>query len=341
MAKDVKVTIELSKAVGSIGMGFPLVLGGLINETVEGGEENFALEYKECYSITDISSNETANGNIINLANAIFAQEHRPQKIAVVSEGDGGLLETVKAHISKGWRQLVVDYTLLANNTAFVALADYIETTDKMLFVSVNKTQFTALTEAHNGKKYKRTVICVNAGNMAAALVGETAGRTVGSFTYKFKTLKGITPEIYTDSELEAIHNAGGIAYVTRAGDDITTEGFATDGTYIDETDSLDYVIQNIEYRIQKTLNTTAKVAYDDRGIALIEAAVKTALQEAGVNGIIAQLEDGSYDYTVSFGARSATTEADRASRVYKYGTFRFSLAGAIHNVEVTGVVTA
>ena len=329
MALDVKVKIELSKAVGGVGFGYPLLL--------ESGAET-TVDYTECYSLDDVATAGFAeSSDMYKAANMVFAQEHRPAKIAVCAHS-GTLSEAITALVSKDFRQIVV---VNGNSEEDVAAADYVETTRKMMFVSMAKSAFDTFKNTLTGKKYNRTVIFVNGSeNANAALVGEMAGRTVGSYTYKNKTLSGVIAETYTDAELEALHTAGAFAYVTKAGDDVTTEGISQSGVYIDETENMDYVIQNIEYRTQKVFNTTAKVSYDDKGIALIESATETALREAAVNGIIAQNADGSYDYSVAFGSRADTTEADRASRVYNYGTFRFSLAGAIHYANIMGTVS-
>lgn len=330
MALDVKVKIELSKTTGNIGFGIPLLLeGGATKE----------VAYTECYSLEDVTKAGYAEAtDTYKAANMIFAQEHRPAKIAVCGVA-GTVVETLPTLIAKDWRQLIV---IGGNSEDYVAIAEYIETTKKMLFVSMSAANFAEFKTKLTGKKYDRTVIFVNSTAHAnAALVGETAGRVAGSFTYKFKTLKGVAAETFTDAEIAAFHEAGAFAYVTKAGDDVTTEGIAQSGTYIDQTDSIDYVVANVEYKVQKTLNNNDKVGYTDKGIALLEAAVTSVLQDAGNNGIIAENEDGTYDYSVSFAARSATTEADRASRVYKYGTFKFALAGAIHDVEVYGEITA
>ena len=330
MALDVKVKIELSKTVGSAGFGYPLL--------VESGAEK-EVAYTECYSLEDVvAAGFTAESDMYKAANMVFAQEHRPSKIAVCASA-GTLAEAITAVASKDFRQIVV----VGGDTNDYGVAfDYVEATAKMIFVSMDKTTFNTFKTKLTGKKYNRAVIFVNAtANANAALVGELAGRTVGSYTYKFKTLAGVVAETYTEAEIEEFHEAGAIVYVTKAGDDQTSEGIAQSGVYIDETENLDYVISNIEYRVQKVFNTHGKVSYDDKGIALLEAATETAIREAAVNGVIAVLEDGSYDYTVSFGGRSVTTEADRASRVYNYGTFSFSLAGAIHYARINGTVTA
>lgn len=331
MALDVKVKIELSKTTGSVGFGVPLLL-----ECNADGTKN----YTECYSLADVVAAGFAdNTEMYKAATMVFTQENAPSKIAVCA-ATGTLIETLPTIVAKDWRQLV---PVSGDTSEYIAAADYIETTNnKMMFISMNKEKWETFKGSISQKKYDRTVILVNATECAnAALVGETAGRTPGSFTYKFKTLKGVAVETFTEAELTALHDSGAFGYVTKAGDDVTTEGIAQSGKFIDITDSIDYVIQNIEYRIQKVFNTTAKVPYDDRGISLLEAATVSALQDAFTNGIIATSEDGiTPDYSVSFAPRSQTTEADRESREYTYGSFAFALSGAIHYCEVYGTIS-
>ena len=331
MALDVKVKIELSKTAGSVGFGNPLLL--------ECGATK-AVPYTECYETEDVIAAGFADGTeMYKAATMIFAQNNRPEKIAVCA-ATGTVTETLPTIVSKDWRQLVI---VNGDSSEYTAIADYIEATGKkMFFLSIGMEEFETFAESLKDKAYDRTVIFVNDTEYAAAaLVGETAGRIAGSFTYKFKTMKGVAAEDISDSDLADLHANGAFGYVTKAGDDITTEGISQSGKYIDITDSIDYVIQSIEYRVQKVLNNSAKVPYDDRGISLIESAVTSALQDAFLNGIIATKDDGvTPDYTVSFAPRSQTTAADRESRVYKYGSFSFALAGAIHEVHVYGEVT-
>lgn len=329
MALDVKVKIELSKAVGGIGFGIPLLL--------EAGAET-VVGYTECYGIEDVvKAGYAETSDMYKAAMLLLAQTNRPSKIAVCSVEETAVV-ALPDLVRKGWRQLII----VGASTEYVAVADYIETTkDKMFFPIFNAETYATFKAATSAKQYDRTVCFVNeTENAAVALVGETAGRLAGSFTYKFMILKNVAPDDLTDAEINELHEAGAFGYVVKAGDNVTTEGISQSGQYIDITDSIDYVIQNIEYRVQKTLNNNAKVPYDDRGIALLEAAVTSALQDAGANGIIAVKADGTYDYTVTFAPRSETTEADRASRVYNYGTFSFALAGAVHEVNVFGTIT-
>ena len=172
-----------------------------------------------------------------------------------------------------------------------------------------------------------------------AALVGEASGRDVGTFTYKNLILKGIEPEDLSDTEIDAITAANGIAFVTKAGDNVTTEGKAMSGEYIDIVDSKDYVISNLEYQTQKMLNTMGKIPYDNNGIAVLESAAVNVMNDAYNKGIIATNDDGTPGYSVDYATREETDEADRAARKYLGGHFSFKLAGAVHMVEISGEI--
>ena len=121
------------------------------------------------------------------------------------------------------------------------------------------------------------------------------------------------------------------------AGDIVTSEGKVTSGEYIDIIDSKDWIIQQIEYGCQKLLNNSSKLPYSDTGIAALQGVVRTVLQEAFDNGMIATDSEGAALYSVNFKSREDMSDADRASRAYTGGNFTFTLAGAIHSAEING----
>lgn len=325
---DVKVKIELSKVIGKLGFGYPLILKAGLSES------DTPVAYTECAGLDDVvKAGFAADTDVYAAAQLMFMQDNPPAKIAVHASADDAVTAIGKI-IDKEWRQLVV----IGSNalSSVKTIADYVETTDKMYFACVEELDATL-----DDCKYDRTVLFVHAESDAvAALVGEAAGRDVGSFTYKNLILKGIAAQELSETEIEAIHDKGGMCFVTKAGDNVTSEGKTQGGEYVDVVDSIDYVVSQIEYRVQKVLNNTAKVPYDNRGIALLESAVVTVLQDAYNNGIIAEADNGEPDYAVEFASRSETTEEDRAARYYPYGKFRFGLAGAIHKVEVIGEIS-
>lgn len=337
MALDVKVKIDINKPIGKLGYSYPLLL------VVESDSSPTINDYKECKTLDEVvEAGYAATTNAYKAANLIFSQNNAPTKIAIKNCKSTEEVTTITDCTKYNWRQLIVvceGETTAPTATLIKSISDYIETTDKMYFCSVSATTGTSTLTKTNARTvvfmYSGTAVCPE-----AALVGASAGLTVGSFTYKNLILNGITPLELTDTQIEAAHTAGAITLVAKAGDNVTTEGKTLNGEYIDIVDSKDYVIQNIEYKVQKVFNTTNKVPYDNNGIAMLESAVIEVMRDAYNNGIIATNENGTPAYSVSFALRSATTDADRKARKYPYGRFSFVLAGAIHEAEITGEIT-
>lgn len=334
MANDVRVKIDLIKPVGKPGIGIPLIL-----------EENATapVAYTEATEINDVvTAGFAVTTDVYKAAALIFAQANAPKKIAIYATEDTAVNALAdKKLTSKDWRQLIVVNSGETASTISAIMAAIEALDGKMYFAGLDVDDDTAITATG----INRTVLFYCTATEAApvpvaALVGEAAGRDAGSFTYKNLILKGIEPQDLSDEEIKEIHRKGGITFVTKAGDNVTSEGKTAGGEYIDIIDSEDYCIQQITYNIQKALNANGKVAYDNNGIPILESVVVNVLQTAYNNGMIASNEDGTPNYSVSFAKREDTTEEQRVSRVYSGGTFTFALAGAIHEVEITGTIT-
>lgn len=352
MAIDVKVTINQAKPVLSSGFGFPLIFEG---------KATTAIPYTECSGIDEIikciggitaeddeetveTKTETAKATSLYKAAALMlSQSNAPKTIAICATTT--VTTTGLASILyQGWRQLVVVSTNTTGDDTRQKISEYIETTkDKMYFTSVDSVSDLSGENAIS-KRDRTVILChkdINADitNPEAALVGASAGKAAGSITYKNLILRGITPKVLTDMQINAIHDAHAMAFVLKSGDGVTSEGKATSDEYIDIIDSIDFIVQNIEYRTQKILNTYDKVPYTNAGISVLENACVSVLLDAANNGIIALDDNGVPDFSVSYKKRSETKESDRAARRYVEGSFRFALAGAIHTVEVIGEI--
>lgn len=324
--KDVTVNITTASAAGSIGLGNPLVIEGMAAA---------AVAYTECANMEEVvAAGFAAETEVYKACAAIFAQSNKP-KIVAVCATDSKVAEWLAANGNKDFRQVVPvlgedDSTVAELVTAVSALES------KMLFLTVKTASELPATQS------ERVVAVVYGGASAypnAAVVGESAGRAAGSFTYKNMILTGIEPENLTAAQVEAIHDAGGMCIIKKAGDIVTSEGKTTDGEYVDVVDSKDYIISNIVYQGQKLLNNNAKLPFDNVGISQLENVVTGVLADAFRNGIIAANEDGTPAYSTSFATRAETSASDRAARTYNGGNFTFNLAGAIHNATINGTI--
>lgn len=332
MANDVKVVITLKSAPASLGFGYPLIFGYDADAAEVG--------YTECSTLSEVAAAVTIDSPIYKAATLMFGQDSVPEKVAVM-RSTSPAVAALTGVVSKGWRQLVVASLGKAGESTIDDIAAFIEAAgNKMFFCNVSTV---ADLSGLSGKSYDRTVVMfykdTSVAYPAAALVGATAGKSVGSFTYKNMVLKGVAPDDLTVEEVDAAHAAGALCFVTKAGDSVTSEGKTVGGEYIDIVDSKDWIIQQIEYAGQKVLNTNDKVPYDNKGIALLEATVAGVLKTAFNNGMIAEKDDGAPDYKTTFATRSEVNPADRAERKYLGGKFEFGLAGAVHTARIEGSI--
>lgn len=326
MAKDVVVKISAKSVIGTVSFGIPLILAG-------GDEKEIA--YTECSSLSEVVEvgfDDTTD--IYKASKLLFMQDDNPAKIAVCSSSSK-VTDILNDIIDNDFRQVIV---VNKGENTLKEIAEFIETTqDKIYFTSVK-----TISELDVLNELDRTIAFVYGGEtkfIESALVGATAGLKVGSFTYKNMILKGVVPEKLKDGEIKNIHNAGGIAFITKAGDNVTTEGKSISGEYLDVIDSNDYIIQNIEYRGQKLLNNSPKVPYTNVGIAQLENITNDVLTDAFNNGMIATDEDGLPAFSTDFAKREECSEVDRANRIYNGGKFTYQLAGAVHEAEINGTL--
>lgn len=332
---DVKVIIDLTKPSKLLGFGKPLILG-----SKEGG-----FAYKTYADLETVKADFGESAEEYKMAEMIFAQgDYAPEKIAIAcADTTTGVEQTLAAKLAEVIEE---DWYFLLSTTDvkedIIALGDAIEATNYRIYVTRSSTA-ADLTE-YKAKKWDRTVVVVhNEAETAkypdAGLVGALGSRTVGSITWKGKKLVGIAPNDITPSELNSIHDKNCITYIEKAGDYVTSEGWCTSGEYIDVIHAKDYIKYQMEYELQKAINSQPKLPYDNRGISLLESICTNVLQLAADNGIIALDEDGIPMFSVKFLARGQVPAGERVERKYTGGSFSFNLAGAIHNVEVKGEI--
>jgi hypothetical protein len=329
---DVTVTINIQQPTPKIGFGKPLILGDSTAGSV----------YKNYADLAAVAVDFISSTEVYKAAEAIFAQgDNAPAEIAVITRKTSETAETLAAAVA---RALLQDWQFLITITAAVAdvvvVADLIEADGTRLYAARSNSLSDLATIL--AEDYKRTFVLYHTtitNYPEAAWVGAAGSAAVGSVTWKFKTLVGITPLAITLTEMNAIHALGANTYVTKAGDNVTTEGKVVNGEYIDIVHSEDYLISSIQYAIQKSLNVSPKVPYTDNGIALLESATRDVLQRAFNNGMIADDADGLPAYSTTFKSRQEVDAADRAAREYNDGKFTFQLAGAIHTAAIVGEI--
>lgn len=333
---DVTVTIAVLKPTPILGgFGKPLILGA----------STAGKDYKNYADLTAVLVDYANSTDEYKAAAALFAQKNPPAEIAIVSRKTGTtpvlLPDLLPMLFLKDWHFLLTTSTTVAD---LILIGDAVEADKSRQFIA--RTNSKADLATIKAKNYDRTAVFYHTtitNFPDAAWVGAVGSLPVGSVTWKGWTLVGITPMDIDATELAAIHALGANTYVTKAGTNVTSDGRAVSGGFIDFIHSQDYIVYSVQYAVQDLFNQAqaalSKIPYDNRGIAQIESAVRTVLQRAYLNGMIAADNDGVPLYHTTFPPRSEVDPANIAARSYPDGQFDFVIAGAVHSAAILGTI--
>lgn len=224
------------------------------------------------------------------------------------------------------------------------ACADWVAARRKFFIGGTQNSDIPASGSADIGSLLKaasqvRTALFCNDGihdQADAAFLGRWLPYTPGSETMKFKSLVGVTPTAWTDSQLGYLRSKNVNHYISVAGTSIIAEGKTCEGNFMDTIRFVDWLYANIQEEVFGMLNREKKVPFTDDGVAQIESCIRSVLKR-GVNaGGLAK--SPAFNVIVPLVADVSTL--DKAARLLPDITFSATLAGAIHELEITGTVS-
>lgn len=240
------------------------------------------------------------------------------------------------------WYGLVL---MCGSKTVIKAAAAYIETVKKiMIAVSgdsaiLDSVATTDVASEMKALAYARSAVIFsrNPYEMShAAWQGEELPNDPGSSTWKFKTLAGISPDTFTATEIATLKAKNCNYYMTVAGINITQDGKTASGEWIDVTIFVDWLIARMQERIFGIMVNIKKIPFTDKGIQLLEGAIDAQLKEGVEVGGLA--DDDTLRVIVPLAAD--VDSADKAARSLPDVAFQGTLAGAIHDLDITGTVS-
>lgn len=330
--KDVTVKIQIKKAARLTGLGKPALLAALT------GPSSYS-NYSEPEQIAEIFGEDSIAHKI---ATTLLKQgDSSPETMGIITYDPAATDDTPKTAAKALQQHFDEDFYFVVADTQAVAdvkaIADVVEGEGIKMFA----TTITKLEDAESLQlyKYERTFAAYHetANEFPAeAWVGGHGSKEVGSITWMNKKLVGITPQAFSVAKLTDIENLNMQAFVAKSGHNVMSEGKTLSGEYIDVVHSKDWLIVNGANAIQEQLIANDKVAYTDKGIALLASSLDNVLI-AGVAQDMISVTDNIPDYTITTLSRAQSNPADRAARIYKGLGFSFLLSGAIHRAEVKG----
>lgn len=299
--------------------------------------------YKEYSDLASVTVDYTSTTQAYMAAAALFGQNPAPDKVAIVgiqqttaiTDVIDGLNQVRAAH--GGFTFMVSDATQMAD---IQALADWATANNVFYVATITQAEIDTLINPVSDY----VVIMVHDDKEQypeAALIGRCSTFQPGSATWMFKTLNGITPMEYDDQNtmVELINEKHYMTYVTKHGMNMTTGGYVTSGEYMDVMLGVLWIKETMEVAIQQLLVNTPKVPYTNTGIALIASEVESVLRQGAENGIIRTNIGGVGEYTLNIPDVADISTVSIANRELNDITWVAYLAGAIHHVEINGVV--
>lgn len=301
-------------------------------QTVGAGETDYLV-------VTGDAAGEWFSLEVGSVSLMKIAQTHAEPATTLAADLDAIQLE------NGDWYALVTLY----NSDAYVkAAAAWVEAADapKLYAADVSDSE-TATLAAGGGdladdlhtSAYARTFVCYHpspADMFGAAWCGRVLPLQPGSETWKFKTLSGVDPVATNSTQRVNLRAKKANTVQTVAGRNITWEGTTTDGDFIDVQRGLDWLEDDMTKAVFGALAGADKIPMTNAGIAVVEAEVKGSLRRAVNMGILDTLDKDA----VTVPKVSDISSSNRALRLLPDVKFKCRLAGAIHKVQIAGVVS-
>lgn len=339
---DVQITRETT-AVSRVGFGTLLVIG---EHAVFGERIRF-------YQSTDAALTDgfDASDPEYKALAAAFSQQPRPRQVAIgrkTAEEDWTDALVAIAAENNDWYGLAITDR---DEAAVLEVAAWVETQRKLFGTATQDAETLEVTTGDIGAQlaalnYARTFTMYHpdANNVfpEAAWFGKQLPTDPGSTTWKFKSLAGVVATQLTATQRTNADNKNVNTYEPIGGVDITREGVVAEREFIDVIRGVDWLEARMTERIYSRLVNLPKIPYTDAGVQVIEAEIRAQLEQAVARQVIAppDIDTGADAFTISVPRVSTIPFNDRAMRRLPDVTFRATLAGAIHSIEIRGTVT-
>ena len=256
---------------------------------------------------------------------------------------ESGSITAVTAVVTGGATQPVATITYTTDDDV-LEVAAWTETEKKIFFhtsddIDIPTSSTTDIASQLAALNYDRTAVqyhpnLSNDQYFSEAWIGDCFPRDPGSQTWCYKNFAGITSYNLTSGERAFALDKSANIYTETAGVDITEVGKVASGEYIDIIRGIDWLEARLAENIFSELINVPKIPYTDEGVAIIEGLVKEVLDRAVVQGII------TADYVVTVPLVADIPDADKLARNLPDVKFTATLQGAIHTVEIEGVVS-
>lgn len=274
------------------------------------------------------------DSKLFKLLNRLFAQKPQPQEVAVYGKAGGSVADAVRELLNTGrtdWFWL----TTTDNSLETVKdLSDIAQTNSKLYAVTINDY---ADCEALFEEVYENTFVDYHDDKDAfsAEATAVIMSYSVGGKTAKFKSIQGVKRANVSDTQIYDLHKNGINTYVEKLGVLQRSEGLVLSGEYLDIVLAEYWIRFRMEERVLRASVVNDKIPYTNIGIGILVGEVEGTLQEAVTQGIISPGQ-----YRVDYKRREDVDANEVALRQYNHIIWTAQLQGAIHQGQISGILT-
>lgn len=271
---------------------------------------------------------------LYRILNRLFQQKPQPEQVAVYGEANADTAEVVRNLLKSGrtdWFWLVT----VDNSVATIKeLSEIAQTYSKIYAVTVNKYEDA---QALFGEMFENTFVDFHSDERAysAEATAVIMSHKIGGKTAKFKQIQGVRRCDVSDTQIYDLHRNGINTYVEKLGVLQRSEGHVLSGEYLDVVLGEYWIRFRMEERLMRLAIVNDKIPYTNIGIGMMVGEVAGVLDEAIIQGIVTPGQ-----YRVDYRRREDVHPNEVALRKYDHIVWTAQLQGAIHQGQISGILT-
>lgn len=173
------------------------------------------------------------------------------------------------------------------------------------------------------------------------AMLGNRLPAAPGSDTWTYKQLPTVVVDKLSQSQINNIVAKNGNYFTTYKNVNVAIGGISPAGEYLDTVRGVDWLVDLIQTDVFTLFLSTQKVPYTDFGVDQIISVVKGDIAQAVRVGFLNGGDATTAAPTVTAPTVASQSATNRAKRIFPGIAFQAVLAGAIHDLTITGVVSA
>lgn len=209
-------------------------------------------------------------------------------------------------------------------------LSEHAQANNKIYAVTVGEEEQVAISETMSN-----TFAVYHETDKAGECLAVVMSYDVGEKTAKFEVLQGIAESNLSNKSVESLIKKNINCYINKLGTAQIHDGRLATGEFID-TLLVEYFIRfRMEEALQNVALRNKKIPYTNQGIGMMVGVVESVLKEAENRNMIVENQ-----YRIDYKRREACTPEEVAKRDYSHIKWVATLAGAVHNGTITGMLS-